>query len=89
MRWAAIACVAKELAMKFRSAPTSAMLAASLVIAPVAVNAAPVAERGSAAVEGEQLSGGLAPAWIVAATLVVGLGILVFSDDDDEEPVSP
>jgi hypothetical protein len=79
----------KELAMTFRSAPISAILAASLAVAPIAANAATAVDRGSAPVEGEQLGGGLAPAWIVAATLVVGLGILVFSDDDNDEPVSP
>lgn len=63
----------------------------SLLAAPVAGSAAPVAaERAGAPVEGEQLASGLGPAWLVAAAFVAVLGILVFSDGDgDEDPVSP
>lgn len=76
--------------MKLHRAPLFTLLATALVAAPVAASAAPVAiERSSAAVDGEQLATGLGPAWIVAAAMVAVLGILVFSDDDDEEAVSP
>jgi hypothetical protein len=76
--------------MKFRNAPLSALLAVALVSTPVAASAVAVdGVRGGAPVAGEQLSGGFAPAWLVAAILVVVLGIVVFSGDDDERPVSP
>ena len=75
--------------MNLRNAPLSTLLAAALVASPAAANAAPVeGARGGATVEGERLSGGFGAAWLVAAILVVGLGIMVFSDDDDD-PVSP
>ena len=70
-----------------RSLP--ALLAISLVGAPTAAQAA-VAEtaRTASPVEGEQLADtGLA--WAMAALIAVVIGILVFSDDDDEQPVSP
>lgn len=74
--------------MKLR-APLSALLAASLTAAPMTAHAASAAvERGSTNVQGERLAEGLAPAWLMAALLVAVLGIVVFSDDD-EEAVSP
>ena len=75
--------------MKLRWAPLSAILTVSLASAPIAASAAPAADRSAAPIDGEQLAGDLVPAWLIAAVLVVGLGILVFSDDDEEEPVSP
>ena len=45
--------------------------------------------RAGAAVEGEQLAGGMGPAWLVAAILAVLAGVIVVTDDDDEQPVSP
>ena len=75
--------------MKLRWAPLSAILMVSLASAPVAASAAPITDRSAAPIGGEQLAGDLAPAWLIAAVLVVGLGILVFSDDDEDEPVSP
>lgn len=75
--------------MKLRNASFSALLAAVLVSSSAAAHAAPVGgARDSAPVAGEQLSGGFGAAWLVAAILVVALGIVVFSDDD-ERPLSP
>lgn len=75
--------------MKLSQAALPAFLAASLIFAPVATHAAPPeASRSSATVEGEHLSGGMGPAWLVAVALVAALGIVVLSDDD-EDPVSP
>ena len=75
--------------MNLRNAPLSTLLAAILVASPAAANAAPVeGARSSAPVAGERLSGGFGAAWLVAAIIVAGLGIMVFSDDD-EDPVSP
>lgn len=72
--------------MKLSHAALSALLATSLIAAPAA--AAPFEARSGAAVEGEHLAGGMGPAWLVAAVLLVALGIVVLSDDD-EDPVSP
>lgn len=75
--------------MKLSQAALPAFLATSLILAPVAASAAPLeGARSSATVEGERLSGGMGPAWLVAALLVVALGIVVLSDDD-EDPASP
>lgn len=75
--------------MKLHRASLSALLATSLMAAPLAASAASVAaDRIGTPVEGEQLASGLGPAWVVAAVFVAVLGILVFSGDD-EDPVSP
>jgi len=75
--------------MRLSQAALPAFLATSLILAPVAASAEPLeAARSPATVEGEHLSGGMGPAWLVAAILVVALGIVVLSDDD-EDPVSP
>ena len=75
--------------MNLRSTSLSTILAAAIVSSSAAAQAAPVGSmRDGAPVAGEQLSGGFGAAWLVAAILVVALGIVVFSDDD-EGPVSP
>ena len=75
--------------MNLRNAPLSALLAAALVSSSAAANAAPLeGARGGSPVAGERLSGGFGAAWLVAAILIVALGIVVFTDDDDD-PVSP
>lgn len=75
--------------MNLRHASLSALLAAALVSSSAAASAAPVgATRDGAPVAGERLSSGFGAAWLVAAILVVALGIVVFTDDD-EDPVSP
>jgi len=75
--------------MTLRNAPLSALLAGALVSSSAAASAAPVeSARGGSPVAGERLSDGFGAAWVVAAILVVALGIVVFSDDDDD-PVSP
>lgn len=75
--------------MRLRNAPLSALLAAVLVSSSTVANAAPVeGTRSGSTVAGEQLSGGFGAAWLVAAILVAALGIMVFTDDD-EDPVSP
>lgn len=75
--------------MKLRRASLSTLVASSLLAAPVVASAAPVAtDRSGSPVEGESLTGGLGAAWLVAAILVASLGILIFSDDEDEA-VSP
>ena len=67
----------------------STLLAAILAASPAAANAVTVnGSRSGAPVAGERLSGGFGAAWLVAAILVVALGIMVFSDDD-ESPASP
>ena len=75
--------------MNLRHVSLSALMAAALVSSTAAANAAPVeGTRGGVPVTGERLSGGFGAAWLVAAILVAGLGIMVFTDDD-EDPVSP
>lgn len=75
--------------MTIRRASLSALLALSMTSAASAASAAPIADRNATPAQGERLTGGLAPAWLVGVVLVVGLGILVLSDDDNDEPVSP
>ena len=76
--------------MKSNQAMLSAFIAASLISTPDAASAAAgEASRAGAAVEGEQLAGGMGPAWLVAAILAVLAGVIVVTDDDDEQPVSP
>jgi len=65
----------------------SALLAISLVSAPVAASAAPVARTGSET-GGEGLAG-LGAAWLVAAVIVAALVIVVLSDSDEDLPTSP
>jgi hypothetical protein len=75
--------------MKLSQAALPAFLATSLIFTPIVANAGALeGARSSATVEGEGLSGGTGPAWLVAVALVAALGIVVLSDDD-EDPVSP
>ena len=75
--------------MTSRRVVPRALVALSLVSAPVASSAAAVeGSRIGTAVEGEQL-GGHPLAWAMAALIAVVTGILIFNDDDDEAPVSP
>jgi hypothetical protein len=79
----------RDFSMNLRHVLHSALLAAALVSSSAAANVSPVeGSRGGAPVAGEHLSGGFGAAWLVAAILVAGLGIMVFTDDD-EDPVSP
>jgi hypothetical protein len=71
--------------MKLREAPLAALLALSLVSAPTAAVAQDAGDSAAATSEG----GGTALAWGLAAVFAVVMGILVFSGDDDETPVSP
>lgn len=65
----------------------SAAVAASLISAPVAAQAAAADVRSATKVEGESLAGGfLLPA---LAILAVILGVVVLVDDGDDAPVSP
>lgn len=70
-----------------------ALAAAALVAAPVAAQSAEaVSARASAPIAGESaLFGGgeIAPALIIAAIAGIAMGVLILTDDDDEdEPVS-
>ena len=72
--------------MEMRKLLASAAVAASLVSAPIAAQAAP-AERTSSKVDGESLAGGfLIPALALVAVI---LGIVVVADGGDDAPVSP
>ena len=69
---------------------TMAVAAAALVAAPVAAQsatdfrvAAPVADANELGGETE-----IAPAFIIIALAALGAGILILTDDDDEDPVS-
>ncbi|HLV07248.1 MAG TPA: hypothetical protein VKY80_06210 [Croceibacterium sp.] len=74
--------------MKLSKLLASSAVAASLITAPVAAQAAAADMRASANVEGESLAGGgfLIPA---LAILAIVLGIVVAVDDGDDAPVSP
>lgn len=64
--------------------------AASLAIAPVAIQAAPGSARTAAPVEGEsELGGTLGPVAIILAIGAIGIGALLIAEDDDEVAVSP
>ena len=69
---------------------TAAMAAATLVAAPIAVQAAPVARASAPTTEQGSLGGGgeWANALIIVAIAVAGMLALILSDDDDS-PVSP
>ena len=80
--------------MTLRGVPPAAPLALSilslaLLAAPAAAGAAPIADvRLATPVDGEGL-GGHPIAWGMAALVAIVTAILIFSDDDEEEPVSP
>ncbi|MBB3034767.1 hypothetical protein [Alteriqipengyuania lutimaris] len=64
--------------------------AASLAIAPVAIQAAPGSARTAAPVEGEsELAGGIGAAAVILAIGAIGIGALLIAEDDDEDAVSP
>ncbi|MGX7927275.1 hypothetical protein ACWPMX_11985 [Tsuneonella sp. HG094] len=67
-----------------------ATIAATLVAAPIAVHAAPVARASAPTSEEGSLGGGgeWANALIIIAIAVAGMLALILSDDDDS-PVSP
>ncbi len=73
--------------MKILNATLSALVASSLLAAPIAAQAAPVA-RTSTPAEGEQLAG-FGWGWIFAALIVVGVVLIIVSDSDEDDPVSP
>jgi hypothetical protein len=78
--------------MTVRGVSSAALLAVSLVAAPVAASAAPVAgaRAGAPLAEGDHLAGGNALAWAMAALILGITGYLIISDDDeDDAPVSP
>ena len=77
--------------MKPSQAILFAAVGASLIGAPISATAATAqSARAGATIEGEQLAGGMAPAWLIAALLAVVVGVVVVTDDDDEDrPVSP
>jgi hypothetical protein len=72
--------------MNLARAAASAVVAASLVAAPIVAQAAP-AERVASDVSGENLRGGfIIP---LLGLIAVVLGVLVLMDDDDTIPASP
>lgn len=75
--------------MKLGQVTLSALIASTLIAAPVAANAAPLpVARTSTSVEGEQLRGagfGLVIAAIIAALVV----LIAVSDEDEDLPRSP
>jgi hypothetical protein len=73
--------------MKILNATLSALVASSLLAAPIAAQAAPVA-RTSTPAKGEQLAG-FGWGWIFAAAIVIGVILIVISDEDEDLPHSP
>lgn len=72
--------------MTLRKALASVAVSASLVIAPIAAQAAPAELRTGTEVEGENLRGGFIIPLI--AIIAIVLGILAATGGDDD-PVSP
>lgn len=67
-----------------------AIAAAALVAAPVAAQA--VSPRAIAPISGENALFGdseIAPGIIIAAIAGIAIGVLLLTDDDDDEAVSP
>ena len=73
--------------MKILNATLSALVATSLLAAPIAAQAAPVA-RTSTPTKGEQIAG-FGWGWIFAALIVIGVAIIIASDSDEDVPHSP
>ena len=71
--------------MSIRKLPI-ALAAATLAIAPLAAQAAPVERAAAPTAEASQLRGG-SLLWIAAIIAVIVGAILLF--DDDNDPVSP
>ncbi len=58
----------------------------ALTAAPIAAHAAASSDRVAAPVaETSELAGGIGPAFIIVALAAVGMGILLLTDDDDNE----
>lgn len=75
--------------MKILNATLSAIVGSSLIAAPIAAHAAPVANARSASdVKGEKLAG-FGWGWIFAVLVVVGVILIVVSDSDETAPTSP
>jgi hypothetical protein len=75
--------------MKILNATLSALVGTTLIAAPIAAQAAPVAnDRSAAATQGEQLAG-FGWGWIFAVLVVVGVILIVVSDSDENAPTSP
>jgi hypothetical protein len=72
--------------MKILNATLSALVASSLIAAPIAAQAAPA--RTSTPAKGEQLAG-FGWGWIFAALVVIGVILIVVSDSDEDAPHSP
>ena len=73
--------------MKILNAALSALVGSTLIAAPIAAHAAPVARSGSD-VKGQQLAG-FGWGWIFAVLVVVGVILIVVSDSDENAPLSP
>jgi hypothetical protein len=75
--------------MKILNAALSALVGTTLIAAPIAAQAAPVASARSASdVSGQQLAG-FGWGWIFAALVVLGVILIVVSDSDESLPHSP
>jgi len=75
--------------MKILNAALSALVGSTLIAAPIAAHAAPVASaRSGSDVKGQQLAG-FGWGWIFAVLVVVGVILIVVSDSDENAPLSP
>jgi len=76
--------------MKLRDITLSALVATSLVAAPVMASAAPVEmSRSAATAEGEELGGRMGLGLPIAVAVLVAVFLIWLSDNDENPPVSP
>lgn len=75
--------------MKILNAALSAFVASTLIAAPIAAQAAPVArDRSASPAKGEDFLG-FGWGWIFVVLVIIGTAAIIASDSDEAAPHSP
>ena len=82
-----IELVGGELIMKLREITLSALVASSLISAPVVAQAA-AADRSSTEVAGEELNGRWGIGLPIAVVIAILVAVIALTDDNDDNPIS-